>query len=298
MRVAVGLPATIPGASGRLVIEWAARAEQGPFSSLGVLDRIRYDNLEPFTALAAASAVTSRIRLVTMIVIGPLRSAAVLAKQTATLHSLAPGRMTLGLAVGARADDYAATGADYRTRGRVLAEQLESLRRLWERPEINARDDRPGLLVGGASGVAFARMARWADGYVHGGGPPRAFAGAARKALAAWTDAGRPGRPQLWGQGYFALEGAASAGADYLRDYYSFTGPFAERVVEGNLTNPQAIAQFVRGYEEEGCDELVLFPTVASIEQLESLAGVLAEIGWGLEGGREAGHQSDLPGET
>ena len=250
MRVAVGLPATIPGASGKLVIEWAARAEQGPFSSLGVLDRIRYDNLEPFSALAAAAAVTTRIRLVTMIVIGPLRAAAVLAKQAATLHGLAPGRVTVGLGVGARADDYAATGVEYRTRGRVLSEQLVTLRRLWANPEINPARGKPELIVGGASGVAFARMARSADGYVHGGGPPRAFAGAARKALAAWSDAGRPGRPQLWGQGYFALGGAASAGARYLRDYYSFTGPFAERVVEGNLTSPQAVAQFVRGDQQ------------------------------------------------
>lgn len=292
MRVAVGLPATIPGASGRLLVEWAARAEEGPFSSLGVLDRIRYDNFEPFTALAAAAAVTSRIHMVTMIVIGPLRTAAVLAAQAATLHSLAPDRLTLGLAVGARADDYRATGADYRTRGRVLAEQLETVRRLWERPETNPGERRPGLIVGGAGGPAFARMARWADGYVHGGGPPRAFAGAARKAVAGWSDAGRPGRPQLWAQGYFALEGAASAGAEYLRDYYSFTGPFAERVVEGNLTNPQAIAQFVRGYEEEGCDELVLFPTVADLRQLDALAAVLEEIGRGPDAGPRAGHQS------
>ena len=51
-------------------------------------------------------------------------------------------------------------------------------------------------------------------------------------------------------------------GNDYLRDYYAFTGPFAERIVAGNLTSARAIKDFVRGYEEAGCDELVLFPTV------------------------------------
>jgi hypothetical protein len=121
-------------------------------------------------------------------------------------------------------------------------------------------------------------MARYADGYVHGGGPPRAFAGAVSRALAAWTDAERPGRPLLYGQGYFALgdEATLDGGSSHLLDYYAFTGPFAEKIAAGNLTTPTAIAEFVRGYEEAGCDELVLLPTVADIGQLERLADVLS----------------------
>ena len=137
------------------------------------------------------------------------------------------------------------------------------------------------MLVGGLSDRGFARMARYADGYVHGGGPPRAFARVADKARAAWFDAGRPGRPQLWAQGYFALgnEHIEAAGTHYLRDYYAFTGPFAERIAAGLLTSPQAIAQFIRGYEEAGCDELVLFPTVPDLDQLEQLADILIGLG-------------------
>jgi hypothetical protein len=119
-------------------------------------------------------------------------------------------------------------------------------------------------------------MSRYADGYVHGGGPPRAFARAADKARAAWYDAGRMGRPQLWAQGYFAFgEEAAEAGRNYLRNYYAFTGPFAERIAAGLLTTPQAVSSFVRGYAEAGCDELVLFPTSSDISQLEQLGRVL-----------------------
>ncbi len=123
-------------------------------------------------------------------------------------------------------------------------------------------------------------MARYTDGYVHGGGPPRAFARAADKARAAWSDAGRPGKPQLWAQGYFAFGAeAAEAGTEYLKDYYAFTGPFAERIAAGLLTTPQAVAQFIRGYEEAGCDELVLFPTVSQIDQLNQLADILDGLG-------------------
>ena len=119
-------------------------------------------------------------------------------------------------------------------------------------------------------------MARYGDGYMHGGGPPRAFAGAAAKALAAWSDLGRPGRPTLWGMGYFALgDGTAETGAAYLRHYYAFTGPFAEKIAAGNLTSPGAIVDFVRGYEDAGCDELVLFPTATALDQIDRLAEVI-----------------------
>jgi len=298
MRVGVGLPTTLPGVDGSLIIEWARVADEGPFSSLGVLDRLVYDSYDPFTSLAAAAAVTRRVLLATTIVIGPLHSSAILAKAAASLDALSGGRFVLGLAVGARKEDYDAAGVDYHSRGRLLEEQLAEMRDLWETGGQKAEDSGqkagdggqpsiaphamraggPPILVGGLSDVGFARMARYADGYVHGGGPPRAFARAADKARAAWLDAGRPGKPQLWAQGYFALGGedAAEAGMSYLRDYYAFTGPFAERIAAGILTTPQAIAGFIRGYREAGCDELVLFPTLPDLAQLEQLAQIIS----------------------
>ena len=278
MRVGIGLPTTTPGADGSLLAEWARRADAGPFASLGVLDRVAYDSVEPLVALAAAAAVTERIRLVTMVVVGPLRNTVLLAKQAASLDLLSGGRLTLGLAVGARGDDYRATGVAQHDRGRRLDEQLGGLRTTWEEGAVGPKPAQPGgppLLVGGLSGEAFARVARSADGYVHGGGPPRSFAGAAARAWAAWRDLERPGEPQLWGQGYFAL-GDTERGAAYLRDYYAFTGPFAERIAAGNLTSARAVKDFVRGYEEAGCDQLVLLPTVADPAQLDRLADVLA----------------------
>ena len=185
--------------------------------------------------------------------------------------------MTLGLGVGAREDDFDVSGVELRGRGSRLSEQLAYLRSEWRDSTIGpmaARDGELELLVGGGSGPAFARMARYADGYAHGGGPPRAFAGAVARARAAWADHGRPGNPRLWGQAYFAL-GDAESGADYLRDYYAFAGPFAEKVAAANLDSPRAIKDLVRGYEEEGCDELVMLPTVPDIEQLDRLADVI-----------------------
>ena len=284
MRIGVGLPSTVPGADGQLVIEWARRADDGPFASLGVLDRLVYDSFEPLTALAAAAAVTQRVQLATTIVIGLLHNTTLLAKVTASIDALSNGRLVLGLAVGARREDYDAAGIDFRARGKRMSEQLATLRILWEEGTISPHSTRargPDLLIGGLSDQGFARVARYADGYVHGGGPPKAFARAADKARAAWSDAGRPGQPQLWAQGYFALgdEAMEEAGKHYLRDYYAFTGPFAEKIAAGLLATPQAIAQFIRGYEEAGCDELVLFPTLPELAQLDRLAAVLHGLG-------------------
>ncbi len=224
--------------------------------------------------------MTTRVRLVTMVVVGPLRSPALLAKSAASLDALSHGRLSLGVAVGAREEDYQAAGVEYHTRGRRLAEQLASLRDCWEEGGLAPATMRPAgpeLLVGGLSDATFARVARYADGYVHGGGPPRAFARVADKARAAWLDAGRPGLPRLWAQGYFALGDAATVarGQAYMRDYYAFAGPFAEKIVAGLLTTPQALAQFVRGYTEAGCDELVLLPAVAELAQVERLADLV-----------------------
>src|SRR3954451_10719241 len=119
MEIGIGLPATIPGVTGGQLTEWARNAEGAGFSTLGTIDRIVYPNYEPFVALAAAAAVTERIRLTTSIAILPFReSAAMVAKQLATIHALSGGRVVLGAAVGAREDDYEATGSNFHDRGR------------------------------------------------------------------------------------------------------------------------------------------------------------------------------------
>jgi alkanesulfonate monooxygenase SsuD/methylene tetrahydromethanopterin reductase-like flavin-dependent oxidoreductase (luciferase family) len=271
VKVGVGLPNTIPGISGEVLVEWARRADGGPFSTLGVLDRLVYDSIEPFAALSAASAVTSRIGLATNIAIGPLRSPALLAKHALSVDALSGGRFTLGLGVGARKDDYAAAGVEHRRRGATLSSQLAYLRGQLDESGIGPASSSIDVLVGGSSGAALARMARYADGYAHGGGPPRAFGSAANRARAAWQDLERPGEPKLWGQGYFTF-GDPDGGGAYLLDYYAFTGPFAEKIAAGNLTSARAVRDFVRGYEAEGCDELILYPTVASLDDLDRLA--------------------------
>jgi alkanesulfonate monooxygenase SsuD/methylene tetrahydromethanopterin reductase-like flavin-dependent oxidoreductase (luciferase family) len=277
VRVGIGLPNVVPGTPGSVLLEWARRADEGPFTSVGVLDRMAYDCHEPMATLAAAAAVTQRVRLAAVVVVAPLRTAGVLAKEAATIDSLSGGRLTLGLAVGARTEDFDAAGIPHAGRGARFEELLAELRDRWEGgPGPKAS---PELLVGGLGDAAFTRAARYADGFVHNGGPPRAFARAADRARAAWADLGRTGTPILWGQSYFALShDARDRGMSYLRDYYAFTGPFAEKIAEGLLTTPQDVAAQVRGYAEAGCDELVLLPTVSDPEEVDRLAEALGRL--------------------
>jgi alkanesulfonate monooxygenase SsuD/methylene tetrahydromethanopterin reductase-like flavin-dependent oxidoreductase (luciferase family) len=247
-----------------------------------VVDRVAYDAWEPLVSLAAAAAVTQRVRLASMVMIGPLHNTALLARQAATVDLISEGRLTLGLGIGARHDDYLASGVDPAQRGERLTEQLARLRDHWEDTTVGPvpfQSGGPDLLVGGASGGALLRMARLADGYVHGGGPARSFASAALRVRTAWEDVDRPGAPQLWAQAYFGL-GNPDLGDAYLRDYYAFTGAFAEKVVAANLRNPLEVRDYIRSYDEAGCENLVLLPTVAELDEVDRLAEVVSQVRW------------------
>src|SRR5215210_6165187 len=108
METGIGLPNAVPGTTGKQLTDFARAADEAGFSVLGTIDRVVYPNFEPLATLAAAAAVTERIRLATSIILGPIRAnAAVLAKQFLTLDALAGGgRAVLGIGAGARDDDY------------------------------------------------------------------------------------------------------------------------------------------------------------------------------------------------
>ena len=265
----------MPGATGDLVLEWARRADAGPFSSVGVLERVVYDSYDPFAALAAAAAATSRVRLATMIAIGPLRSTALLAKQAASVHALSGGRLTLGLAVGARTRTSTRPASSTRAAGSASASSWRTFGATWTATAsgphgTESRSSSAGSAARRTRGWRGTRTATRTTAGLRGRSRTRPGARSPRGAIS-----GVLGQPKLWGQGYFAF-GDPDRGSDYLLDYYAFTGPFAEKIAAGNLTSARAVKDYVRGYEEAGCDELVLFPTVPEIDELERLQEALA----------------------
>jgi alkanesulfonate monooxygenase SsuD/methylene tetrahydromethanopterin reductase-like flavin-dependent oxidoreductase (luciferase family) len=277
MDIGIGLPNAVRGVDRAGIVDWARRAEAAGFASLGTIDRIAYPNYESLIALAAAAAVTERIRLVTDILIAPLRaSTALLAKQAATIDSLSGGRLVLGLSPGGREDDYTVSGLDFRARGRTFDRQLEELPRLW-RGEGGVGPapprERPGLLIGGASSKAFQRAARHADGWTMGGSPPDAFPEAASALREAWAAEGRDGEPRTMALFYFALgDGAREAAQHSLGDYYAWLGEYTQQIVDGTATEAEAVRERLAAYEEAGVDEVICFPASADPGQVELLA--------------------------
>lgn len=281
MKVGIGLPAAIAGADFSAIPDWAAAAEECGFDSVAAIDRVAYGNAEPMLALAAAAATTSRIKLMTTVLLAPLRGSGVLlAKQAATLDRLSGGRFTLGMSAGAREDDYAAVGAAHNTRGRDLDQMLEEMVEAWRGEQVRGSTigprperGRPELLFGGTSPAAVARAVRHGDGWIAGGGPPALFQATAQSVRDAWRDAEREGEPRLLALAYFGLgESGEDAAQSYLRDYYEFLGPFAENVAAGALTSPEKVQGALGAFEEAGCSELVLFPTSQDPTQVELLA--------------------------
>ena len=284
MKIGIGLPTTIPGVSGETVLEWARRAEAAGFSTLGTIDRIVHPNWEPLVALSAAGAVTERIGLTTAILILPTRaSAAVVAKQAATIHTLSGGRLVLGLAVGGRPDDFEAAGVPFEHRGRRFEEMLDEMRRLWageERgyaggvgPDVSGNP--PQVVVGGRVDAAFQRAAKYADGWIMGTSPPDAFLPAVEKLEAAWRAEGRQGEPRKMSLSYFSLDDDPEAAAQSsIGDYYGFAADYAAQSVAGTPKGEDEVRERVRGFQEVGCDELIMFPASADPEQVDKLAAI------------------------
>jgi alkanesulfonate monooxygenase SsuD/methylene tetrahydromethanopterin reductase-like flavin-dependent oxidoreductase (luciferase family) len=277
MDVGIGLPNTVPGVDRRGIVDWARRAEDAGFASLGTIDRIAYRNYESLISLAAAAAVTERIRLTTDILIAPLRSAAMLAKQSATIDQLSGGRLVLGLAVGGRPDDFEAVGVDFHSRGKIFDRQLEEMARAWRGDSKvgppAANGERPQLLIGGQSDIALRRAAKHADGWTMGGGTPDALREAIPKLREAWQDAGRAGDPRVMALFYFALgDDAKEHARKSIGNYYAFLGEYADQIVQSAATDADTLRSYLQGFEEAGADEVICFPASADPAQVELLA--------------------------
>ena len=280
MEVGIGLPATIAGTEREQLLAWARRAEARGFSSLGTIDRLVYGNYDPLIALAAAAAVTEQIRLATAILIAPMRaSAAHVAKQAASIDRLSNGRLVLGVAPGGREDDFAASGVDFRTRGKLLDAMLDEWDRIWAEGSIGPRpaNGRPKLVVGGSVDAAYARAARHGDGWIMGGGTPDQLREGKAKTEAAWRAAGRDGRPRIMALSYFALGEDARAAADrYLKDYYAFLGEYADMIAGTAAIDAGTVQGYVQAFADAGCDELIFFPCDPDPTQVDLLAEAIA----------------------
>jgi probable F420-dependent oxidoreductase len=160
--------------------------------------------LDPTVALAAAAAVTSRIRLGTGVALVAQHDPLVLAKALATLDLVSGGRLVLGVGYGWNREEMESHGVEYGRRREIVREKMLAMQALWSREVAEFRGEhvrfepswqwpkplqqpRPTVLVGGAPGPKlFAHVAEWADGWLPiGGAGIRAALPALREAFEA-----------------------------------------------------------------------------------------------------------------
>lgn len=292
MKIGMNLPVMVPGLDRATILEWARRIDAGPYSSLAAGERITFPNPELMVTMAAAAAVTERVRLALTVVVLPMHSPVLIAKQIATLDVISNGRVTLGLGVGARAEDYRAVGAPFESRRiKGMEDQIALMRRVWAGENVVAGALRPveplpvqpggpELLAGALAPQAIRRAARWADGVCGFSFGPSAqeVRFAYDTARTAWRAAGRERAPRLVMSFWFALGPQARRQLDiYLERYLAFLGDDVARALAPtvNSTTPAALRQAVRMLADLGTDEVILVPTTADPDEVSRVADVL-----------------------
>ena len=273
-------------------LTWVRRAEAGPFRTVNIGERITYDNPDQTVVLAAAAAVTSRVRLLTNVSVLPIHPPALAAKAFATLDRLSEGRLVVTVGVGSRPEDFAAAGSSYANRWQRLDDCVAAMRSMWQGEAAEPSGTvlgPPPYTPGGpvlhcsAHGPkALARAAKWASGFqgftTDGALDP--ISETAARVNAAFVAAGRP-RPELGLTCFFAL------GPDSLHRlrevvgrYYGFADPAVRAATVEQLTiaSPAAIAEAVSNASAAGFDELHFNPTTVDPSEIDRLEDVLQRL--------------------
>jgi alkanesulfonate monooxygenase SsuD/methylene tetrahydromethanopterin reductase-like flavin-dependent oxidoreductase (luciferase family) len=292
MDISMTLPTMLPHGRSE-ILAWCRAVDEGPFASLAVPERITYTSHSWVVQLAAAAALTERVRLWTTIVILPAHDAVETAKQLASVDQLADGRLTVGVGVGGREHDYRAIGGDVTRRWARMDDQVATLRATWAgQPPFEGADPvgpppvQPGgpPLVAGVMGPkALARAARWADGVDDGatvfGIDPPAVTATVERIRAAWAEAGRDRPPHVSVSLWYALgPGAEERLRSYCFDYMKLMGEDLAASLAAMLTcfTPAALRAAVDGLSGTGVDELFLVPTTTDPEELDRTLEALA----------------------
>jgi alkanesulfonate monooxygenase SsuD/methylene tetrahydromethanopterin reductase-like flavin-dependent oxidoreductase (luciferase family) len=290
VKLGMTLPSFVVGVDGPTIREWCRRIDDGPYSCVAVGERVAYPSHDLITSLAFAAAATRRVRLVSTIVVLPSHDPVRIAKQAATIDVLSEGRLTLGVGVGGRDQDYLAVGTEPTRRFARLDEQVDIMRAVWrgEAPVVGVppigpapvQAGGPPLLTAAMGPKSLARSAVWADGLSGFDLAPDAGSVAATNARVrdAWTAAGRAERPWLATSSWFALgDGASDRLNGYARNYLATFGDEAASAMAGlcRLDDPGRVRDALSALAAAGCDEFVLVPTTDDVTELDRLERAL-----------------------
>lgn len=285
MDIGIVAPNAAAGVDGPTLVQWARRAEERGFASIGVIGRVAYPTYEELVTLAAMAGATQRIKLLTTTLLAPLRDPVFLAKQAAALDGLSAGRLVLGLSSGMRQDDYAVVDRGYDDRGKRFDAMLDTMHALWrgERPEGGEREACPPLVNGriplyfGALTPApriMRRIAKWGDGYI-AVGPPVMVQPIIDAVREAWDGAGREGRPKVMGASYFVLGDEHEAERNILEYYGDFYPQLGNAAAAAMLRTPETAKRVLEIHREAGFDHFNFSASATDPLQVDRLADAI-----------------------
>ncbi|OHT91140.1 LLM class flavin-dependent oxidoreductase [Mycobacterium syngnathidarum] len=298
MHITMGLPTLFPhGRETELL--WYRKIDDGPWDGLATYERLLYpDSWSVVPQLAAAAAMTERVRLWTDVVALPMRNPVLFAKDLATIDVLSGGRLTLGVGIGAWDEDYLAVGAALDRKRQRMDEAVLVLRKVWaQEPPIEGHHPvgPAPVQVGGVplvAGVvgpkALARAAQWAVGVSDPAHSlhfdAEALAAQRERVTQAWQSAGRTEKPHFSAPVWFALgPDPENQLREHVRDFWhqdvAVTGPAASYLTAptaGTLNcGASGLLAAVNGAREAGLDELRLVPTTADPDEIDRAREVL-----------------------
>jgi probable F420-dependent oxidoreductase len=154
-----------------------------PYPAGTELPREYSHTLDPFVALSAAAAVTTKLKIGTAICLVVERDPIVLAKEVASLDLLSNGRFMLGVGVGWNAEEMENHGTNFKTRRSLMKERIEAMKAMWtqEEPQYHGRfvnfdpiwsypkpvqKPHPPILMGGQGTKALRGVIEYCDGWM------------------------------------------------------------------------------------------------------------------------------------
>ncbi len=287
MDIAIGLPTNLRNVNRDRVLEWARRAEEAGFATVGMGERLTFDGWDWCVSLTAAASVTSRVRLLSNIVILPIHPVGVLAKQSLSLDAFSRGRFVLGVGPGAPVYDYDVAVSPRQGRIGRFEEHMVTLRKLWRQeslvpglrpigpPSVNGAG--PKLFIGALGPRALRRVGRFADGLT-----TWSFAADRSEVKAmfdivedSWREFGRSGSPWLMAGCYYSVGPRAESDLhDYIRDYYPpiYPGPVDDLLGIIKTSDERFIKDTVKRFQDIGCNEFLFQPVNDAMHHLDRLA--------------------------
>jgi alkanesulfonate monooxygenase SsuD/methylene tetrahydromethanopterin reductase-like flavin-dependent oxidoreductase (luciferase family) len=291
MKIGLCMPYMVRDYDRDRILGWARKIDGGPFDSLSCGERITGHTYEMTTMLAAAAAVTDRVRIMPSLYVLPMRSAVLTAKEAATLDVISNGRVSVTIGIGGRENDYRAVGAPFTHRHQRMDEQAAEMRRVWRGEAIFEGADEVGpvspqganipLYAGAMGPKAIARAAKWADG-IYGtsmAGDREGHEKIFDMAKDAWKAEGRAGKPYLIGSFWYSLAPDAETELKaYVYDYLKYMGDDIGRYMASTMTRhtPDAILEAIENVRAAGADELLLVPATAHYDEVDKMAALLA----------------------